>query len=94
MQDFSVPENSSQISKEFRRWMPTDINPTKAIFNICQNIRNAKSHYEQDDNGIPNLFSTNMFFLAEQILPFIDEEIKTMANKNVQRTEKYKNRKT
>jgi hypothetical protein len=85
IQGFTVPENISQISKEFRRWMPTNVNPTRAIFNISQNILNAKSHYEQDSNGIPKLFSTNMFVLAELLLPLIDTEIKKMIDKNAQR---------
>lgn len=79
---FVVPENKLQISKSFRRWMPSSINPVKAIFNIEQNIKNAKIHYEEDENGIPKLFSTNMFVLAEKILPLIDSELKKLIAKN------------
>jgi hypothetical protein len=89
IQGFTVPENISQISKAFRRWMPTNINPTKAIFNIHQNIQNAESHYEQDSNGIPKLFSTNMFMLSKILLPFIDTEIMKMIDENLQRIAKH-----
>jgi hypothetical protein len=89
---FEVPENKSKISKRFRRWMPSNINPIKAILNIEQNIKNAKIHYTEDENGIPKLFSTNMFVLAEEIFPLIDNELKKLIAENEQkRDEKQKN---
>ncbi|MDR1130084.1 MAG: RloB family protein [Prevotellaceae bacterium] len=44
---FTVPENKSHISRSFRRWMPSHINPKRAIFNIEQDIKNAKKHYKK-----------------------------------------------
>jgi hypothetical protein len=85
---FTVPENKSQISKSFRRWMPSNINPIKAILSVEQNIKNAKIHYAEDENGIPKLFSTNMFVLAERILPLIDSELKKLIAENEQRKSK------
>ena len=85
---FAKPENKSQISKSFRRWMPGNINPVKAILSIEQNIKNAKNHYEEDENGVPKLFSTNMFVLAEKILPLIDSELKKLIAENEQKKSK------
>ena len=51
------------------------MNPKKALFDIKSAIDHAEKHYEKDDNGIPKLFSTNMFVLASQLLPLIDEEL-------------------
>jgi len=87
---FILPENNLQISKSFKRWMPSNVNPTKAILNIEQNIKNAKAHYEEDENKIPKLFSTNMFLLAEEILPLIDRELKRLIAENEQKKVKPK----
>ncbi|MDR2651980.1 MAG: RloB family protein [Prevotellaceae bacterium] len=89
---FVMPENNLQISKSFRRWMPSNVNPVKAILNIEQNIKNAKTHYEEDENGIPKLFSTNMFVLAKGILPLIDRELKKLIAENERK--QVKNKKT
>jgi len=35
-----------------------------------------------DKNGIPTLFSTNMFLLAESILPFVNKELDLLNAKN------------
>ena len=73
--DFVIPQNKLEISSAFKTWANTQINgglkPTKAIFNIEQNIINAKKNYVEE-NGFPTLFSTQMFRLAEQILPFVN----------------------
>ncbi|MDR2652496.1 MAG: RloB family protein [Prevotellaceae bacterium] len=79
---FKAPENILKISKHFRQWMPHSINPTTAIFNIQINITNAKVNYTEDSNGIPTLFSTNMFILAESLLPFIQDELQKMIEEN------------
>ncbi|MDR1224627.1 MAG: RloB family protein [Tannerella sp.] len=68
--------------------MPTHINPAKAILNIEQNIENAKKHYKEDENGIPALFSTNMFLLAEDFFPLIESELKRMNAETAQKSEK------
>lgn len=74
--DFVIPQNKLDISSAFKTWANTQINgglkPTKAIFNIEQNITNAKKNYVEED-GFPTLFSTQMFRLAEQMKPFVNE---------------------
>jgi hypothetical protein len=73
--DFTIPQNCLEISKSFKTYLDRKvkggINPKTAIFDIETAMQNAKNIYEEDADGIPQLFSTNMFQLAEQLLPFI-----------------------
>ncbi|MDR1974108.1 MAG: RloB family protein [Bacteroidales bacterium] len=93
--DFKIPEQGDKISSAFKRYLGSKveggIDPRKAIFNVVVNIANAKSNYQKDENRLPKLFSTNMFLLAEQILPFIGAEIEKIADENAQRIATHKN---
>jgi len=77
--DFRLPPDPLKISSKFKGWLPGvirgGIKPEKAILSIYQNIENAKKNYEEDNNGIPILFSTNMYLLAEDLLPLIEPEL-------------------
>jgi hypothetical protein len=90
--DFKIPDDVLKISQAFKTYLGTKIkggiDPRKAILDIFENIQNAKTNYSEGKNGIPELFSTNMFLLAESLLPFIDTEIKKMADENARRSEK------
>jgi hypothetical protein len=83
-EDFIIPKNSLKISQEFKTYLNDKfkggIDPRYAIFDIETAIANSKINYEADNNGIPNLFSTNMFRLAEQLLPFIKDELSKIAS--------------
>ena len=48
------------------------LNTGKCIFDIKQNIHNAEANYQCDECGFPTLFSTNMFLMAKQVLPYIE----------------------
>lgn len=50
------------------------IDPRKAFDRIQTASENAKLHYEEDENRIPKLFSTNMYILEEYILEAIGEK--------------------
>ncbi|MDD4641342.1 MAG: RloB family protein [Bacteroidales bacterium] len=93
--NFIVPSQSLKISSEFKRWLPESIeggaNPVKAIFNIRNNIINAKANYNEDAHGIPVLFSTNMFLLAEELLPLIEPELKELIECSDIRANRYRN---
>jgi hypothetical protein len=89
---FPVPADKLKISKKFRQWMPSNINPATAILNIEQNIENARACYEEDENGIPELFSTNMFRLAESLLPLIENELSAVIAENEQKKLRYRKR--
>lgn len=83
--DFVIPKNKLEISSSFKTWANTlikgGLKPTKAIFNIEQNIVNAKNNYEEE-SGIPTLFSTQMFMLAEQMLPFVNKGLEQLKEEN------------
>jgi hypothetical protein len=88
--NFKPPEKKEHISRSFRQWMPSNINPGDAIFHIHHNIKTARKHYEEDENGIPVLFSTNMFLLAESLLPCINDELEKLIEEKRQKMEQYK----
>lgn len=77
--DFELPRDYLKISRNFKTYLGRrakgGINPKTAIFDISNAINNARNNYYEDKNGIPELFSTNMFVLAESILPFVCDEL-------------------
>jgi hypothetical protein len=97
--DFIVSENKLKISSEFKEYLNKvfeksgGIDPRKAIFDIHTAIKNAKKNYSDDENGIPKLFSTNMFILAENLLPLIQTELLKLIGSETKRIEEYKKKK-
>jgi hypothetical protein len=83
---FQLPQDPLKISGKFKGWLPSvipgGIKPKKAILSIYPNIENAKKNYREDENGIPLLFSTNMYLLAENLLPLIEPELTDMLEEN------------
>jgi len=83
---FPLPPDPLKISGKFKGWLPGaipgGIKPKKAILSIHPNIENAKKNYSEDENGIPKLFSTNMYLLAENLLPLIEPELTVMIENN------------
>lgn len=73
---FEIPDDESKISSTFKTWannvVKGGLNPTKAILKIEQNIKNARDNYAEE-NGFPTLFSTQMFRLAEKMLPYVKD---------------------
>lgn len=78
--DFKIPEKglSHSVKKFVNSSVKGGLNPGKCIFDIKQNIVNAESNYESDETGFPALFSTNLFVMAKQILPFIETGLNDM----------------
>ena len=91
--NFVIPQNKLEISSAFKTWANTQINgglkPTKAIFNIEQNIANAENNYVEE-NGFPTLFSTQMFRLAEKMLPFVKDGLEQLRSEIERRRIKHK----
>ncbi len=90
---FVKPKNSEAISSEVKKFVhrkTNGINPTKALYNIETNIENARDTYEEDDNGIPALFSTNMYILAERIQPLLRKGLDAMQEEEERRKAMYK----
>ncbi len=83
---FVPPANPDALSdsvKQFVHVQTGGVHPKKAIFDIKANIANARANYLEDENGIPNVFSTNMFLLAERMLPIIEDGLLVvMAERN------------
>lgn len=81
---FNIPQNYLKISSALKTFVPTKIeggcDPRKAIFDIQNNIQNAKTNYLEDSDGIPKLFATQMYILAEKILPYISEGLVLLFN--------------
>jgi hypothetical protein len=95
--NFPIPSDYLKISSKFKGWLPCvirgGIKPEKAILDIYQNIENAKKNYMEDANGIPELFSTNMFELAQDLLPLIEPELTNMIDENKRIEAEYRERK-
>ena len=76
---FVMPEDRLKLSQKVKQFLndkiPGGCNPAKAVFDIKENIANARKNYGEDENGIPLLFATNMFVLAEDVLPYLEAEI-------------------
>ena len=92
--DFVIPKDFLKISHAFKNYIDRKvqggINPKRAIFDIFAAIKNAKNNYEEDTHGIPKLFSTNMYMLAESILPLISSELEKMRIENEEREKAYR----
>lgn len=87
--DMIIPENPLKISSKFKGWandaVRGGLKPTQAIFKIYENIDNARKNYQENENGIPMLFSTNMFELAEELTPLIEPELTNLIKENEKR---------
>ncbi len=92
--NFPIPDKATKISGKFKGWADTAIRggvkSKRAIFYIYPNIENAKRNYKEDENGIPMLFSTNMYSLAEDLLPLIEPELTNMIDENKRNEEKFR----
>lgn len=78
---FVPPANPDAISSEVKRFVHDKtggVNPTKALYDIETNIRNARATYAADAKGIPTLFSTNMYELAERIQPLLKDGLEVL----------------
>lgn len=77
---FVMPSQQLKLSQEVKRFLndkiPGGCNPKKAVFDIQQNIANAQKNYAEDEQGVPSIFATNMFLLAQHVLPYIIEGLK------------------
>lgn len=92
--NFIISKNILKISSEFKTYLGKEVkggvNPRKAIFDVEKAMINAKKNYAEDNEGIPCLFSTQMYRLMQDILPFIKEELDEIRHKNHRREEKYR----
>lgn len=83
-------KEAGEAKKTFVHKKTGGINPIKALYDIETSIRNARATYVEDANGIPALFSTNMYVLAEHIQPLLKEGLDTLQKKEAERAALYK----
>ena len=83
---FEAPEDKQKLSQAVKRFLndaiPGGVNPLKAVFDIKENIANARKNYGEDEHGIPVQFATNMFLLAEDVLPYLEADIEAWKEQN------------
>ena len=84
---FVMPEDRLKLSQEVKRFLnvkiPGGCNPGKAVFDIKRNIEVARAYYGEDEKGIPVMFSTNMFVLAEDLFPYLEADIEEWKEKRL-----------
>lgn len=82
---FEIPEDHLKLSQKVKQFLndmiPGGVNPAKAVFDIKQNIVNARKNYSEDEKGIPVKFATNMFVLAEDVLLYLEADIEAWKEK-------------
>lgn len=61
------------------------LDPRKAFLTFKDGIRNSLAHYKEDDNGIPELLSTQMHILAQDIVDTLGEEYEIFVNTRTRR---------
>lgn len=93
---FKIPDEIEKISWKFKGWLPSvirgGIKPLQAILNIHQNIENTRLNYKEDQNGIPELFCTNMFELAKELLSLIEPELNNLIEDKNKREAEFRNK--
>ncbi len=67
-----VPESASIRSKKLKTvggtLVPGGMNPCLAFERMTTGIENSKAHYQVDENGIPVLFATRMYEMAQYLV--------------------------
>lgn len=92
--DFEIPINVKEISKKFKTYLEIKtkggIDQRVAIFEIEKAISNSEKNYDEDENGIPTLFSTNMFLLCKGLLALIQPELDSEKKREAIKKDQYK----
>lgn len=93
LEGFVAPANPDALSSAVKTFVHTQtggVNPMKALYDIETSITNARATYAEDGNGIPALFSTNMYLLAERILPLLKDGLAILRKQDEERIAFYK----
>lgn len=87
-----APQDDTKLSQAVKNFYNRSgtIQTKSAILDIVNNIENAKANYQEDKELIPMRFSTNMYRLAEEILPFISAGIGKIKKEREERIAQYK----
>lgn len=93
------PEDKSKCSQVLKKYVHKEsggggIDSRTAIFDIEKAIINSANNYEEDEHGIPAIFSTNMHKLAKEIHTLIGEDLKKYIAAETKKKEEYKNKRS
>lgn len=94
---YTEPEDKSKCSQVLKKYVHEEsggggIDSRTAIFDIEKAIINSANNYEEDEHGIPAVFSTNMHKLAKEIHILIGEDLKKYIATETKKKEEYKNK--
>lgn len=85
---FLEAEDASTRSQHLKQWLHQTakgaIDPRKAYERIPEGIQHSKEHYEEDENGIPALYATQMYQLMECIIKGIGDFDALVAQKKAE----------
>lgn len=74
--DFEIPKERLKISSSFKFYLggkvSGGVDPRKAYHKLEYACKSAEANYNEDDSGLPGLFSTSMFVLGRELLGRMD----------------------
>lgn len=85
-------QRSSALKNRLGELKPGGIDPRKAFGQIPQGIKNAKIFHKETLSGIPKLFNTHMFILAEDLLNKLGREWEQWRKKDMERIASFRNK--
>ena len=94
---FVHPEDIKQLSSDFKTYLHAisastgGIDPRKAFYKIDEASGNAKMYYKEDEQGVPAILSSNMFILAEKLIPMIEPEMSKLIQEEQEKAERFRN---
>ncbi len=83
-------KRSSALKHRLGELKDGGVDPRKAFENINQCTKNAKKHYEEELSGIPKLYGTRMFVLAEDLQTKLGRELDEWKKSQQERIALYK----
>ncbi|WP_029902299.1 RloB family protein [Prevotella sp. 10(H)] len=93
---YIIPADKSKCSQEFKKFVHEEsnggIDSRKAIFDIENAIKNSETNYEEDEEGIPHIFSTTMHKLAKEMFIFIGDDLKKYIAAQKEKEENFRKR--
>lgn len=83
-----LKERSQWLKHRLDELVPGGINPINAFADIRTAIANSKANYKEC-NGLPDVYSTQMFILAEDILGTLGNEFDEMLQRRKEMAERF-----
>lgn len=83
-----VSERSQWLKHRLNELVPGGINPVNAFADIRTAIANSRKNYAEE-GGMPQLYATQMYILAESVLNVLDNEFDEMLKRRENRTKMF-----